>query len=54
MEGGGVFWNKLPTFDPESKFATSPKFSIVRWGGGSRTNFHLLILSLNLLKSKVL
>ena len=53
--GGGGVRNQLPTFDPESK---SPKIQnslcqLGGGGGGSGTNFQLLILSLNLLKSKI-
>ena len=47
--GGVVVGDQLPTFDAESKSAKIP--NLVR-GGERVTNFQLLILSLNLLKSK--
>ena len=50
--GGG---NQLSTFDAEFKFAKIQN-SYVQWGGGGgavETNFQLLILSSNLLKSKI-
>ena len=55
-EGGGVGVNQFPTFDAESKFAKIQN-SHVEGGGGGRlveTNFQLLMLSSNLLKSKIL
>ena len=70
-----MFWNKIPTFDPESKSAKISKILLCKqgrgWEGGgwadyvrqlvriwgelqgSETNFQLLILSLNLLKTKI-
>ena len=52
--GGGVVHDgQLPTFDAESKSAKIPKSS--RGGGGCMTtNFQLLMLSPNLLKSQSL
>ena len=53
--GGGGWWNQLSTFDTEFKFAKIQN-SYVQWGGGQgvgRTNFQLLMLSSNLLKSKI-
>ena len=45
--GGGARGNQFPTFVAESKFAK------IQRGGGDGTNFQLLMLSPNLLKSKV-
>ena len=53
--GGGLrWWNQLSTFDTEFKFAKIQN-SYVRWGGGGvgKNNFQLLMLSSNLLKSKI-
>ena len=52
--GGGGSWDQLPTFDDESKSAKNQiSLCPVEEGGGrSGTNFQLLILSLNLLKTK--
>ena len=58
MSGGvgvGVRGNQFPTFDAEFKFAKIQN-SHVWWGGGGgfmETNFQLLMLSSNLLKSKI-
>ena len=54
MGGGGFHRNQFPTFDAESKFAKI-KSSHFQGGGGGfvETNFQLLMLSPNLLKSKV-
>ena len=52
--GGGCWWNQLSTFDAEFKFAKIQN-SYVWWRGGEGvggTNFQLLMLSSNLLKSK--
>ena len=54
--GGGDWWNQFPTFDAEFKFAKIQN-SHVEGGCGVglvETNFQLLILSSNLLKSKIL
>ena len=53
--GGGGWWNQLSTFDAEFKFAKIQN-SYVQWEGGvwvGGTNFQLLMLSSNLLKSKI-
>ena len=54
--GWGVGGNQFSTFDAESKFATIPN-SHVQGGGVGRglvgTNFQLLMLSPNLLKSQI-
>ena len=51
--GGGGFWDQLPTSDAESKSAKIPNslYSGGGWGVGS--NFQLLMLSPNLLKSQI-
>ena len=51
---GGGGWNQLSIFDAEFKFAKIQN-SQVRWGRGGfvETNFQLLMLSPNLLKSKI-
>ena len=51
---GGDWRNQLSTFDAEFKFAKIQN-SHVRLGGGGvgGTNFHFLMLSSNLLKSKI-
>ena len=50
--GGGRVCDQLPTFDPESKSGKN-QISLCPLGGeGSVTNFQLLILSVNLLKTK--
>ena len=53
--GEGGIQNQLPTFDHESKSAKI-QISLCQLGGGgeSKTNFQLLIQSLNLLKPKFL
>ena len=52
--GGGVNGNQFPTFDAEFKFAKIPNSHVEGAGGGSvETNFQLLMLSSNLLKSKI-
>ena len=56
--GGGVGGNQFPTFDAEFKFAKIQNPHIQgRWVGGGwgvgGTNFQLLMLSSNLLKSKI-
>ena len=51
--GGGVWWNQLSTFDAEFKFAKIQNSHFWGVGGGGRTNFQLLMLSSNLLKSKI-
>ena len=54
-EGGwGGWWNQFSTFDAEFTFAKIQN-SYVRLGGGGvgGTNFQLLMLSSNLLKSKI-
>ena len=52
--GGGVGGNQFSTFDAEFKFAKIQN-SHVPWGGGrvGGNNFQLLMLSSNLLKSKI-
>ena len=49
---GGGWWNQLLTFDTEFKFARIQNFHFHRRGGVGGTNFQLLMLSSNLLKSK--
>ena len=54
--GGGVHGNQFPTFDAESKFAKIQSSHGGGGGGGSWkpiSNFQLLMLSSNLLKSKI-
>ena len=53
--GGGISGNQFPTFDADSKFAKIPKFPCAGGGGGGfvETNFQLLMLSPNLLKSQI-
>ena len=53
ISGGRGVQTQLPTFDPESKSAKIQN-SLSVGGGSSRPNFQLLILNLNLLKSKIL
>ena len=50
LGGRGGWWNQLSTFDAEFKFA---KIQNSYFGGVGCTNFQLLILSSNLLKSKI-
>ena len=57
VRGGWGWWNQLSTFDAEFKFAQI-QISYFQGGGGERglvagTNFQLLMLSSNLLKSKI-
>ena len=54
FQGGGGLVNQLSTFDAEFKFAKIQKFHVQWWGRGGvgGTNFQLLMLSSNLLKSK--
>ena len=49
---GRSWWNPLSTFDAEFKFAKILN-SYFRGGGVGRNNFQLLMLSSNLLKSKI-
>ena len=51
---GGVGGNQFPTFNAEFKFAKIQKFPCQGGGGLVETNFQLLMLSPNLLKSKIL
>ena len=52
--GGGVGEYQFSTFDAESKFAKIQNSHVEGgWGGLVNTNFQLLMLSLNLLKSKI-
>ena len=55
--GGGVRGNQFPTFDAEFKFAKIQNSHVWSGGGGVggvvETNFQLLMLSSNLLKSKI-
>ena len=52
--GGGVSGNQFPTFDAEFKFAKIQNPHVQGgWGGLVETNFQLLMLSSNLLKSKI-
>ena len=52
-EGGWVGrWNQFPSFNADSKFAKIQN-SHVQEGGVGGTNFQLLMLSPNLLKSKI-
>ena len=53
---GGVSGNQFPTFDAEFKFAKIQNSHVQGgWGGDGlvETNFQLLMLSPNLLKSKI-
>ena len=53
--GGGVSGNQLPTFDAESKYTKIPN-SQVCWegvGGLVETNYQLLMLSSNMIKSQI-
>ena len=53
MRGGGsVGGTNFQLFDAESKFAKIQN-SYVRWGWVGGTNFQLLMLSTNVLKSKI-
>ena len=50
--GGGGWWNPLPTFDAEFKFAKIQNSHVWEGRGGvGGTNFQLLMLSSHLLKS---
>ena len=54
--GGGACGNQFPTFDPEFKFPKIQNSHVEGgWVGGGvmETNFQLLMLSTNLLKSKI-
>ena len=54
--GGTGWWNQLSTFDAEFKFAKiqNSHLCVCVWGGQvGGTNFQLLMLSSNLLKSKI-
>ena len=56
--GGGSWWNQSPTFDAESKFAILLNSHVWWWNGMGGwgiggTNFQILMLSPNLLKSKI-
>ena len=56
--GGGIGGNQFPTFDAEFKFAKIQNSHVEGGGGGGvgglvETNFQLLMLSSNLLKSKI-
>ena len=51
--GGGACGNRFSTFDAESKFAKIQSSHFQGGGGLMVTNFQLLLLSPNLLKSKV-
>ena len=54
LGGGGVGGNQFPTFDAESKFAKITNSHVQLGGGGLvETNFQLLMLSPNLLKSQI-
>ena len=55
MSVGVGVWNQLPASDLESKSAKIQNFLFpyVSVGGGSGINYQLLVLSLNLLKSKM-
>ena len=51
ISGRGGWWNQLSTFDAEFNFT---KIQNSHFGGGvGGTNFQLLMLSSNLLKSKI-
>ena len=53
--GAGIGGNQIPTFDAESKFAKIPNSHVPLGGAGVlvETNFQLLMLSPNLLKSQI-
>ena len=53
--GGGGWWNQFPTFDAEFKFAKVQNSHVEGgWAGVvGGTSFQLLMLSPNLLKSKI-
>ena len=52
--GGGARGNQFPTFDAESRFAKIQNSNVRGEGGGLvETNVQLLMLSSNLLKSKI-
>ena len=51
MARGGGWWNQLSTFDAEFKFAKIENSYVGKGVGG--TSFQLLMLSSNLLKSKI-
>ena len=54
MGGGGCgWWNQLSTFDTELKFTKILNSHVWLGGGIGGTNFQLLMLSSNLLKSKI-
>ena len=51
---GRVSGNQFLTFDAESKFSKIPNSHVWEGGGLVETNFQLLMLSANLLKSQIL
>ena len=54
VQGGRGGGNQFPTFDAESKFAKIPNSHVQGRGEGLvETNFQLLMLSPNLLKSQI-
>ena len=51
--GGGLVRNQFPTFDAEFKFTKIQNCHVEGGWGLVETNFQLLMLSSNLLKSKI-